>query len=89
LVNKRLVERAVRHQRLRERDTRGVMVSGARCYQQVGLLGEGIGDDPRRMAEAIDRPALDEIKIALAGVVPQPRALAALEHDRRPRGEFH
>jgi hypothetical protein len=41
------------------------------------------------MAEAIHRPALDEIEIALAGGVPQPGALAADEHLFWAGGDVH
>ena len=61
----------------------------ARRQQRCGLRGKRIGDGRRRMAEAIDRPALDEVEIALAAVVPQPRAFAADENGRRPGGDFH
>src|SRR6266567_6603747 len=41
------------------------------------------------MTEAIDRPALDEVEIALAAVVPQPGAFAAHEYGRRARRDLH
>src|SRR5262249_13779600 len=41
------------------------------------------------MAEAVDRPALHEIKIPLAIVVPQPGAFAFDENRWRPGGNFH
>src|SRR5258708_15401059 len=41
------------------------------------------------MAEAIDRPALHEVEITLAGVIPQEGAFAPDEHDRRPRRDVH
>src|SRR5258708_10296890 len=41
------------------------------------------------MAEAIDRPALHEIEIALAFVIPQIRAFAFDEDGLRARGDVH
>src|SRR6266480_666174 len=41
------------------------------------------------MTEAIDRPALDEVEIALAAIVPQPGAFAAHEYGRRARRDLH
>ena len=41
------------------------------------------------MAEAVDGPALHEVEIALAGVVPQIGAFAADEHGRRAGGDVH
>ena len=41
------------------------------------------------MAERVDGPALHEIEIALAGVVPEIGARAADEHHRRASGNLH
>jgi hypothetical protein len=41
------------------------------------------------MAEAIHRPALDEIEITLAGVVPQPLTFAFDENGGWARGDLH
>ena len=41
------------------------------------------------MAETIDCPALDEVQVTLALVIPQPRAIAAHEYERRPFGDLH
>src|SRR5215467_3414098 len=41
------------------------------------------------MAEAVHRPALHEIEIPLAVVVPQPGAFAFDENGRRPSGDVH
>jgi hypothetical protein len=41
------------------------------------------------MAQAIDRPALNEIEIALASVIPQKSAFAPDEDGRRTRGNVH
>ena len=84
-----LVEAAAIDQRLRQLQAGPVVERRARRQQQFCLRRQRFGDDRRRMAEAIDRPALDEIEIALAAVIPQERAFAADEHGRRARGDIH
>src|SRR5215475_13840677 len=41
------------------------------------------------MAEAVDRPSLHEVEIALARVIPEVGARAADEHGLGPRGDVH
>ena len=66
------VEATIVDQRFRQLQADRVVVSGAWRQQQLCLRGESVGHGRRRMAEAIHRPALDEIEIAFAGIVPQP-----------------
>src|SRR5262249_28253934 len=66
-----------------------IVVSRARRDQLARLMAYRLGDRRRRMAEAVDRPALHEIKIPSAVVVPEPRALTSDEDGRRPGGNFH
>src|SRR5450631_751059 len=84
-----LVEAAASDQRLGELEAGGVVKRRARRQQPFCLFGERLGDFRRRMAEAIDRPPLDEVEIALAAVVPKPRAFAAHEYGRRARRDVH
>jgi len=84
-----LVEAALLDQRVGELQAGIVVIGRARGDQKLGLRGQRVGHDIRRVAEAIHRPALDEIEIALAGVVPQPGAFAAGEDDARARGDVH
>ena len=84
-----LVEAAVIDQRFCQCEAGAVVERRARGEQQFGLGCERIGNGRRRVAEAIDRPALDEIEVALAAVIPQIRAFAAHEHRRRPGSDFH
>ena len=84
-----LVETRMIHERFCELQADRVVVSGARRQQQFGLRGKGFGHGRRRVAEAVHRPALDEVEIALAGVVPEVRAFALHEGGRRTRGDLH
>ena len=84
-----LVEAAVGDQRLGELQAGPVEEGGARRQQQFCLRGQRVGNDRGRMAEAIDGPALHEIEIALAAVVPQVGAFALDEDGGRPRGDVH
>src|SRR5262249_13266816 len=47
-----------------------IIVSWARCDQLPRLPSDGVSDGSRRMAEAVDRPALHEVQISFAIVVP-------------------
>ena len=66
-----LIEAAVIGQSLCELEAGAVVKSRARRQQQLCLCRQRIGDLGRGVAKAIDRPPLDEVEIALAGVVPQ------------------
>jgi hypothetical protein len=79
-----LIEAAVIDQGLCQLEARRVVKRRTWRQQQLCLRGEGFGDFRWRVAQAIDRPALNEIEIALAGVIPQKRAFAPDE--RRPAG---
>src|SRR5439155_15498688 len=67
----RLIEATVIDQRLCQLEAGGVVKSGTWRQQQLCLRRERFGDLRRRMAQAIDRPALNEIEIAFAVVIPQ------------------
>jgi hypothetical protein len=84
-----LVEAGVGDERVGKLQAGPVVESRARGQQQLGLRRERIGHDSRRMAEAVNRPALHEIEIALAAVVPQIGAVALDEDGRRPGGDVH
>ena len=84
-----LVEAAVGDQRVCQLQAGPVEERRARRQQQLCLRGKRVGDDGRRVAEAIDRPALHEIEIALAAVVPEIGAFALDEDGGRPRGDVH
>ncbi len=84
-----LVEAALRDQRFGELQAGIVVIGRARGDQELGLRGERVGQDRRRMAEAIHGPALDEIEIALAGCIPKPGAFAPYEYGFGARGDVH
>src|SRR5262245_12022415 len=66
-----------------------VVVRGAAVDQALALGGERVQNDARRVAQTVDGPALDEVEIALAVVIPEPRA-GALDHDGGgPVGDLH
>ena len=69
---------------------RRLVVEGrARRDEGAGLRGEGVHHRGRAVAQAVDRPALDEVEIALAGVVDEPGPSALDEDDLRPLGDLH
>jgi len=84
-----LVEPAQIDQLVGKLDGNVVVVSRARGDQLVRLPADRVDDSGWRMAEAVDCPALYEIEIALAIVVPEPRAFAFDEDDWRPGGDLH
>ena len=73
----------------RESRARGVPERGARVDERRRLAGERVGDRARAVPQGVHRPALHEVEIPAAGVVPDPRSLAAHEHERRPGGDLH
>ncbi len=83
------VKAGVRHQPLRQSRRGHVEKGRARVDQLCRLFGQGLLDLRRAMAEAIHRPALHEIQIALAAMVRQPGALAAHEKQIRALGDPH
>ncbi len=83
------LETAVPDDLLREAHGRLVVESRARRDQLAGLLHQRIRYDSRAVAQAIHRPALHEIEVALAFVIPKPGALAADENERRPGRDVH
>src|SRR4051812_25942652 len=66
-----LIEATLIYQRLCQLQARRVEKGRARRKQQFRLFGQRFSDDRWGVPEAIDRPALHEIEVALAGVVPQ------------------
>src|SRR6202035_6110120 len=72
-----LVEAAVINQSLCQLEARAVVEGRAWRQQQFCLCCERLCDDGRRVTDAVDRPTLDKIEIALAAIVPQERAFAA------------
>jgi hypothetical protein len=84
-----LVEAAVGDQRVGQFQAGLVEERGARRQQQLCLRRNRVGNDGRRMAEAIDGPALHEIEIALAAVVPQIGTFAPDEDGGRPCRDVH
>ena len=66
-----LIEAAVIDQGLCQLEARRVVKGRTWRQQQLCLRRKRFDDDRRRMAQAIDRPALNEIEIALAGFIPQ------------------
>ena len=71
-----LIEATLVDQRLCQLEAGGIVKGRTWGQQQLCLRRERFGNFGRRMAEAIDCPALNEIEIALAGVIPQKRAFA-------------
>ena len=66
-----------------------VVVRGAAVDQPGPLRAQRIEHHAGRVAERVHRPALDEVEIALAVAVPEPRARAPDHHGRRPLGDLH
>ena len=66
-----LVEATIIDQGLCQLEARCVVKGGTWGQQQLCLRRERFGDFRRRVAQAIDRPTLNEIEIALAGFIPQ------------------
>src|SRR4051794_40092914 len=64
-----------------------VVVGWARRDQELCLRGNGFRHHRWCMAKAVHRPALDEIEVTLAGVVPEVGAFAPDEHGLRARGD--
>ena len=83
------IEAAVLDQRLRKLQAGAVVEGGAWRQQQFGLRGKRFSNGRRRMAERVDGPALHEVEIALARVVPEIGARTADEHHRRASGNLH
>jgi hypothetical protein len=65
-----LVEAALFDEGLRQLQAGAVVEGGARRQQKPGLRRQRIGDDDRRVTEAVDGPALHEVEVTLAGIVP-------------------
>src|SRR5690242_18587885 len=84
-----LVKAALIDKRLRELEASGVVVRGARRNQEFCLRRKGLRQAGRRVTETVHRPALDEIEIALARIVPEVGAFASDEHGLGTRGEVH
>ncbi len=66
-----------------------VVVGGAAVDQPPGLERHRLRDDRGGVAEAVDGPALHEVEIGLAVLVPQPGAVPLDHHHRRPVGDLH
>ena len=60
----------------------GIAIKVGHVQQRPGLLGDGIGHTRVRMAERCHAQPAEEVEVALAGVVPQPAALAPHERHR-------
>src|SRR5439155_3160021 len=77
------------------RDQRGqpghrrVVEGGAAVDEARGLLLQRAAHDGVAVAQAVHRPALDEVEILAAVAVAQPRALPLDHRDRRPRRHLH
>lgn len=67
-----LVEHAVLREEAGELRHRLVVERGRRVQQLLGLRLQRLDEAFVAVAEAVDRPALDEIQVALAGVVVEP-----------------
>lgn len=76
-------------QHLCQLEARFVVESGTWGQQQFCLRRKGIGNDRGRVAKAIHGPALHEVEIAFAGIVPQKGAFAADKDGLRARGDVH
>ena len=70
-----LMQPAMPRQQIGQPDHLIVVEGGAAVDQSLGLARQRLEDRPRRMAEAVHRPALDEIEIAAAFAVGKPRTL--------------
>src|SRR5215831_6568144 len=86
---KDLVEPAQLGQFRRKLDGNVVVISRTRCDEFTRLPAYRVDHNRRRMAEAVDRPALHEVEISFTIVVPQPRAFALDKNRRGPGGDFH
>ena len=60
-----------------------------RVDQLRRLLGQRVHDHRRAVAQRVDGPAADHVQVRLPLLVPDPAALAAHQHDRRPLGDRH
>jgi hypothetical protein len=85
----RLIKSAQPGDLLGQRDHRLVIESRAAVDELCCLPRDRIDDRARTMAETIDRPALNEVEIALAGFVRQPAPLPFHEHDGWATGDVH
>src|ERR1700692_3933905 len=83
-----LVEAAVIDQSFCQFEAWAIVEGRAWRQQQLCLRGKRLCDDGRRVAEAIDRPALHEVEIALAAIIPQKRTFAPDEDGRRTCGDI-
>ena len=69
-----LMQPAMPRQQIRQPDHLIVVEGGAAVDQSLRLARQRLDDRSRRVAQAVHRPALDEIEIAAAFAVGQPRA---------------
>ncbi|CAM2158588.1 conserved hypothetical protein [Paraburkholderia tropica] len=84
-----LVEAAMLGEQARETRHRLVVEGRRRIDEQARLLVHRFDHAVVAVAEAVDRPALNEVEIALAFVVVEPRPLAMRENDFGPVGDVH
>jgi len=68
---------------------RRIVEGGAGIDEPGGLVGQGACDGRVAVAQAVDRPALDEIEVAFAGLVREPGTLAAGHDDFGPGCDPH
>jgi hypothetical protein len=84
-----LVQPTVMREQRRKLDHAIVVERRAAIDQPFRLPRQSLQDRPRRMAERVDGPALNEIEVAAAFGVDQPRTLPRGEHHRWPGCDIH
>src|SRR5262249_41106541 len=89
IAEKHLVEPRRLGEQGREAPHGPVVIRGTAVDQPLALRHERVQHDARAMAETVDGPALDEVEIALAILIPEPRPGPFDHHGRRPVGDLH